>query len=379
MAGRRDFKNDPTTKFDDVGELSKKEAKQEIEALREGIAFHDHKYYVENNPVISDTVYDKLFHRLQELEDQFPEFQSNDSPTQRIGGEPLDELKRIEHTAPMLSLNAALEQDEFEAFHDFVRREAEIERVEYVLEPKFDGVSVEIVYEDSRFQHGATRGDGRIGEDISANLKTIRSVPLSLQKSGKPATFLAVRGEVFISRAGFRQMNRERVERGEEPYSNARNATAGILRRLDSKEVARHPLDIFFYDVLKIEGKAFRTHWDELQQFPKWGLKCDPHVQRCSSKKGVIEYHEKLANEREDLDYEIDGIVIKLDQKELWETLGARHRSPRWTLAWKFSAREEVTTLEEIVVQVGRTGKLTPVALLQPVDIGGVTVKRTTS
>jgi DNA ligase (NAD+) len=378
MAKNRDFKKNPSTRFQDADDLSKEDAKKEIEALREGIEFHDHKYYVENDPVISDTVYDKLFHRLRELEEAFPDLRSDNSPTQRVGAEPLDELKRIEHTAPMLSLNAALEQNEFDEFHDFVKRKAGGKRIRYVLEPKFDGVSVEIVYEEGWFQYGATRGDGQHGEDVSANLRTIGSVPLTLRSNGKPPKLLAVRGEVFLPRAGFQSMNRERIERGDDPYANPRNAAAGILRRLESKVVARYPLDVFFYDVLKVEGDEFETHWDELRRFAKWGLKTDPHVDRCSSKKDVAAYHKKLAEERDDLPYEVDGIVIKLDDKVLWEELGTRHRSPRWALAWKFSPREEVTTLEEIVVQVGRTGKLTPVALLQPADVGGVTVSRAT-
>jgi len=378
MATNRDFKNNPSTEFDDVDRLGKEEAKAEIDALREGIEFHDRKYYLENDPVISDSVYDTLFRHLQELEAAFPEYRSENSPTRRVGAEPLDELKRVEHTAPMLSLHAALDQDEFDTFHEFVNRATQARRVHYVLEPKFDGVSVEIVYKKGRFDSGSTRGDGHRGEDISSNLRTIGAVPLTLSESEKTPEFLAVRGEVFLPREGFQAMNRERIERGDAPYANPRNAAGGVLRRLESKVVARYPLDIYFYDVLRTEGLGFETHWEELQQFPRWGLKINPHIERCSEKKEVVAFHEKLAQERDNLDYEIDGIVIKLDEKALWDELGARHRSPRWALAWKFASRQEVTSLEEIVVQVGRTGKLTPIALLQPVDVGGVTVSRAT-
>lgn len=378
MARNRDFKKNPSTRFKDVDDLGEQEAKDEIDALREGIEFHDHQYYVKNDPVISDSVYDRLFQRLKELEEAFPEYRSENSPTLRVGAAPMDALNRVEHTAPMLSLHAALEREEFDEFHDLVRRHANRDRAGYVLEPKFDGVSVEIIYEEGHFNRGSTRGDGYHGEDISANLRTIGSVPLTLQTPEQCPSFLAVRGEAFLPLEGFQQMNRERIERGDKPYANPRNATGGILRRLESKVVARYPLDVFFYDVLRVEGRDFETHWEELRQLREWGLNVNPHVDRASGKEAVAAYHERLGEKREDLPYEIDGIVIKVDDRALREKLGTRHRSPRWALAWKFPSREEVTTLEEIVVQVGRTGKLTPVALLQPADVGGVTVSRAT-
>lgn len=378
MTKSQDYKNDPPTEFKKIDTLSQKDAQKEINALREAIEYHDRKYYVENNPVISDASYDKLFKRLQDLEESFPDLRSENSPTNRVGVEPLDTLERIKHSAPMLSLNAVLAFNEFEEYHKSVLKKVDANTVKYVVEPKFDGVSVEIVYEEGQFKYGATRGDGVTGEDVSANLKTIGAIPLKLKENATVPDFLAVRGEVFISRKGFRQMNKNRIERDEEPYANPRNAASGILRRLESKVVARFPLDIFFYDVLEISEEEFITHWDELEQFPQWGLKTDPHYRRCSSAKEVASFHEQLENERPNLDYEIDGIVIKIDDKGLWKQLGSRQRSPRYALAWKFSPREEITTLEEIVIQVGRTGKLTPVALLQPVDVGGVTVSRAT-
>jgi len=375
-----DFKRNPRTDFKSVKKMTMEEARREVEALREGIEYHNYLYYVKNQPVIADAVYDQLFRRLEELEEAFPELQSDTSPTRKVGAPPVDRLKKVKHTAPMLSLNSALNEEEAEDFDRFIRRNLGLAKVAYVLEPKFDGFSVEVVYRDGVFAYGATRGDGEMGEDISENLKTIRSLMLRLQKPDgeKIPRFLAVRGEVIMSKKAFQKLNKERVEKGEVPFANPRNAAAGIMRQLDSKKVADKPLDIFFYDILRIEGMEFSSHWEELRKFPEWGLKTDIHNVRCSSLEEVKAYREKLAARREELDYEIDGIVIKLDDLRLREKLGMRERSPRWALAWKFPPKKEVTTLEEIVVQVGRTGMLTPVALLQPVDVGGVTVSRAT-
>jgi DNA ligase (NAD+) len=373
-----DFKNNPKTKFKDISKLSERQARDEIEALREGIEHHDYLYYVKNQPKISDAVYDKLFRRLCELEEAFPKFQSGTSPTKRVGAPPLDKLKKVKHTEPMLSLNAALQEQEVQKFDKFVRRNADGKKVEYVAEPKFDGLSVELVYRDGTFQYGATRGDGETGEDVSDNLKTIRSVPLHLRNGEKLPPLLAIRGEVFMPRKAFQKLNKARIERGENPFANARNAAAGIVRQLDPKNVADKPLDIVFYEPLRIEGKQFSSHWQTLNTLPEWGLKTDSHNKKCSSIEDVGKYHQKLLQQRDDLDYEIDGIVVKLNDYELRDKLGTRQRSPRWALAWKFPPKAEVTTLEDIVVQVGRTGMLTPVALLEPVDVGGVTVSRAT-
>lgn len=375
-----DFKLKPKADFKDISKISKEEAREEIEALREGIEYHNYLYYVINKPAISDSLYDKLFHRLQDLEEAFPEFQSDTSPTQRVGVEPLNKLKKIKHTAPMLSLNAALDEDEARDFYRFVSRNADDLDVDYVVEPKFDGLSVEIVYRDGKFEYGATRGDGETGEDISANIKTIRAVPLILQKPDheEVPSFLAVRAEVFMPKKGFQKLNKERLEKGEEPFSNPRNAAAGLMRQLDSKNVAGKPLDIYFYDILQVEGKKFSTHWEVLEMLPRWGLKRDELNKKCSGFDEIASYHKDLFQRRDELEYEIDGIVIKVNNLELREKLGTRQRSPRWALAWKFPPREEITILEDIVVQVGRTGMLTPVGLLQPVDVGGVTVSRAT-
>jgi len=376
----KDFKHRPRTDFKNVGSLSAEEAQKEIEVLREAIEYHNYLYHVKNKPRISDALYDRLFRRLLELEEAFPAFRSDTSPTRKVGAPPLDRLEKVEHTAPLLSLDAVLDAGEAEEFDRFVRRNLSLERVEYVVEPKFDGFSVEVVYVDGIFHHGATRGDGLVGEDISENLKTIKPLALRLQKpeKGEIPSFLAVRGEVFMPKRAFQELNRERVEQGEEPFANPRNAAAGIMRQLDSSKVADKPLDIAFYEILRVEGRTFRTHWEELLAFPEWGLKTDPNNRKCASIREVAAYHRDLEERREELDYEIDGVVIKLDDLEARARLGTRQRSPRWAVAWKFPPREEVTTLVDIVVQVGRTGMLTPVALLEPVDVGGVTVSRAT-
>ncbi|MFP3868663.1 MAG: NAD-dependent DNA ligase LigA [Desulfobacteraceae bacterium] len=376
--GRLDFKKQPSTDFKAIEELSKEEARQEVEALREGIDYHDYLYYVKNQPVISDAIFDQLFHRLQQLEEAFPELQSDHSPTRRVGAPPVDKLKKVKHVAPLLSLTAALEEKEVEDFFDFVQRNTKTEKLAFVMEPKFDGFSVEVVYENGEFQYGATRGDGQEGEDISENLKNIGALPLRLQKHQTRPDFLAVRGEVFMPKDGFQALNRERLERGEEPFANPRNAAAGLMRQLDSKMVAGKPLNLVFYDILGLEGQEFASHWQLLKQFPLWGLKTDPHNQRGFSFEDFQKYHEKLLSQRDDLKYEIDGVVIKLDDYQLRQELGVRQRSPRWALAWKFPPKKEVTVLKDIAVQVGRTGMLTPVALLEPVDVGGVTVSRAT-
>lgn len=361
--------------FKDVEELSEEGARQEAGELRREIDHHDHLYYIENRPEISDEAYDALFRRLQELEEAFPELRSATSPTRRVGAEPLDELRRVEHTAPMLSLEATLEASEVRRFFDRLRDVAG-EAPTLVTEPKLDGLSVEVVYEAGELSWGATRGDGRTGEDITENLKTIRSLPLRL--GGGPPSRVAVRGEVLMPKQAFQRINKERIERGATPYANPRNAAAGTMRRLESREVARHPLDLFVYDILSLEGEGPDTHWEELRRLRSWGFQVVALTRRCSDPGEVADHHRRLDEQRDELDHEIDGLVLKVDDLALRPRLGTRHRSPRWALAWKFEPRQEVTVLEDIVVQVGRTGMLTPVALLRPVDVGGVTVSRAT-
>ncbi len=373
-----DFKRRPRTKFRPLARLSQSEAAQEVTALREGIRYHDYLYYVKNKPRIADATYDALFRRLQDLERAFPGLRTEDSPTARVGAAPVSRLELARHAAPMLSLDAVRTEDEVESFDRRAREAAGRRKLEYVLEPKLDGFSVEIVYRSGRFERGATRGDGDVGEDISHNLRTVGAVPLALRDAHEAPARLAVRGEVFMPKQGFQALNKARIERNEEAFANPRNAAAGLMRQLDSRKVAGLPLDVFFYEILAISGTPPPSHCEVLEHLSGWGLKTCPANSHTASLPGIRHYHAQLAKRRDQLDYEIDGIVVKVDDHALREALGTRARSPRWAIAWKFEPRTEVTTVEDIVVQVGRTGILTPVALLQPVDIGGVTVSRAT-
>ena len=373
-----DFRHNPKTDFRDPEGLSKEEAAEQVEALREGIEHHDYLYYVKNDPEVSDATYDRLFARLQELEEAFPELDSPNSPTKRVGAPPAEELSRREHTRTMLSLDAVMEAEEVREFHRRVREKVGRSDDMYTLEPKFDGLSVEVVYRDGELDCTTTRGDGRTGEDITRNLRTVGALPLRLREEAGPPSMLAVRGEVIMPRDGFQELNRERVERGEDAFANPRNAAAGIVRQLDPAKVADKPLTIFFYEVLQQEGADLDSHWDTLKRFEEWGLKTSGHNRRGSTLEDLEGFHSRMSESRDDLDFEIDGVVIKLDDYGAREEMGARQRSPRWAVAWKFEPKKEVTRLRDIAVQVGRTGKLTPVALLDPVDVGGVTVSRAT-
>lgn len=359
----------------DLDSLSPEDAREEAAFLREALHHHNHLYYVEDAPVLADDTWDRLFRRLQELEERFPDLRVETSPTQRVGIAPASELQKVEHQAPMLSLGSILQQEEMESFDRFLRRSLGDRPVVYVAEPKMDGVSVEVVYRDGRLSHGVTRGDGRIGEDITRNLKTIPTVPLVLRG---PPPFLSVRGEVLMNRHGFIELNRRRAEAGLELFANPRNAASGSLRQLDPRNTADKPLGIFFYDILAAEGYAGQSHLETLTDFSRWGLKTNPWNRRLETLEEVFAYRKEVTDARDTLPYEIDGIVLKIDSYPDREALGYRNRSPRWAVAWKFPPKREVTTLREIAVQVGRTGALTPVALLDPVSIGGVTVSRAT-
>jgi len=382
------YVEEPPTEFEPVGQLDAATAREQAERLREAIRFHDRRYYVEADPVIPDRTYDALFARLQELEDAF-DLETPTSPTKRIGGEPVDELGSVEHVAPMLSIDNGDTPEEVRAFDRRVRDrlggsgvegqaslgafgESEPE-VEYVVEPKFDGLSVEVVYEDGRYQRAATRGDGEVGDDVTENVRTIRSVPLEL--TGDYPDRLAVRGEVFMPREAFNEHNRERIERGEDPFANPRNAAAGTLRQLDPSVTAGRPLDCFFFDVLETTHE-FDTNREVHETLPGWGLKVNDRTELVEDIEDAIRYRDRLVEERDELDYEVDGVVITVNDREQCERLGSTSRFPRWAYAYKLPPRTEETTVREIVVQVGRTGRLTPVALLDPVDVGGVTVSR---
>jgi DNA ligase (NAD+) len=364
------YVREPPTDFEPVDALSPETAQAQAAALREAIRYHDHQYYVESDPNIADRTYDVLFARLEAVESAF-DLHTPDSPTQRVGAEPLDELGDIEHVAPMLSLDSSAEADDVRAFDDRVRRA--VGAVQYVCEPKFDGLSVEVVYEEGRYERAATRGDGQVGEDVTENVRTIRTVPLRLR--GDPPGRLTLRGEVYMPRDAFQAFNRERVEAGEDPFANPRNAAAGTLRQLDPSITADRPLACTFFDVLEADY-TFETIREQHSTLPDWGLPVPEDVERVEDIEAAIEYRDTLLAAREELDYEVDGVVIKVDDVATGEALGATSRAYRWAYAYKFPPRTEETTVRDVTVQVGRTGRVTPVALLDPVDVGGVTVSR---
>ncbi len=357
--------------------LSRQETRKEIRRLRQEIEKHNRYYYVLDDPLVSDAEYDRLFRRLADLEKQHPEFAAPDSPTQRVGAPPLEKFTTVRHTLPMLSLNNANNREEMEEFEERIQRFLKNSQpIEYVVEPKIDGVAVELVYEQGRLAVGSTRGDGINGEEITVNLKTIRSIPLTLHHGKRKfPQRLEVRGEVFLSRAAFQKLNREREEEGQPVFANPRNAAAGSLKQLDSTITAKRPLDIFCHGMGEAAGADFTTHAEFLQILKEWGLKPVASVRICHSMKEIFAHHEEMEGQRDELPYEIDGLVIKVNSLELQRRLGEIARSPRWAIAYKFKPRQAATRILDIQAQVGRTGTLTPVASLEPVPVGGVTVK----
>jgi DNA ligase (NAD+) len=357
---------------------SEGEASEAAEALRAALRHHNYRYYVLDDPVVSDAEYDRMLQQLQALEDEHPDLQTPDSPTQQVGGEPRDALGTVRHPTPMRSLKAVYDTDAVRAFDETCRTELDTDPVAYVAEPKFDGLAVELIYEDGQLVQASTRGDGQTGEEITANVKTIKSVPLRLRDDARPVPDrLVVRGEAYMRKDAFNAFNQERLDAGKEPFANPRNAAAGSLRQLDPTVTARRPLQIFFYEVAPGEARDFDTHSDALQALPEWGLRvCDDHLRRCDGIDAAIDHHAALADARDDLPYEIDGVVIKVDDLRAHETLGMRDRDPRWAVAYKFEPRRSTTSITDIHVQVGRTGRITPVAALEPVHIGGVEVSR---
>lgn len=360
--------------------MEKSEAQQRIRELTEQLQYHNYRYYIKDDPVVSDAEYDRLFRELQSLEKAFPEMRSPDSPTQRVGALPLDQFETVTHRQQMLSLANAMNPDELRDFDAQVKRGLEIESdITYVCEPKLDGLAVELVYEDGIFVQGSTRGDGTTGENITQNLRTIPTIPLRLQNDELSIPpLLEIRGEVYMEEADFHALNEQRIENGEQPFANPRNCAAGSLRQLDPKLTAERNLKIYCYEPGVINGYEFETHWDFLHTIPKWGFRVNPLIRRCQNVNEAIKFYREMESQRDDLDYEIDGVVIKVDRYDYRERLGIRSRSPRWAIAGKFKARQEVTQIEDIEASVGRTGAITPVAHLKPVNIGGVTVSRAT-
>jgi DNA ligase (NAD+) len=353
-------------------------ARKRVEALRQEIRRHDHLYHVEDRPEISDQAYDALYRELVELEERFPDLASPDSPTQRVAGAPLDVFPSVEHAAPLLSLESHQDEGALRRFHDRLARGLGREP-EYVVEPKLDGLSIELVYEEGVFVRAATRGDGYRGEGVTENVRTIRSVPLRLSDARRPIPpFLAVRGEVILSIRDFESLNKSLLEQGRPLFANPRNAAAGSLRQLDARITARRPLDVFCYDILKAEGARLASQQEVWEALRSWGLKVEGSVRPARSLEEILAYHRDLESRRDDLPHEIDGIVVKLDDLDAREEVGTTARHPRWAFALKFPPRKEVTRVEEIVPSVGRSGIVTPIALLRPVEIGGVTVSRAT-
>ena len=386
--------------------LDREAAAARVRELRKEIRRHDRLYYVENAPEISDAAYDRLFRELEALEAAHPDLRTEDSPTRRVGGPPLDELPTVRHTAPMLSLASGKETQDARDFHDRVLRglghagpgrpageegageepesaggPSPVADVHYTVEPKLDGASIELVYEEGVLDRAVTRGDGRRGEGVTENARTIGAVPLRLRDGDREVPpLLAVRGEVFMRIGDIEALHRRHMDEGREPFANPRNATAGSLRQLDSRVTARRPLDLYAYDVLAPADVpaelGLETQQDVLEALRGWGFPVNESWEPAADVDDILAYHARLAERRDDLDYEIDGVVIKLDDLSLREELGSTSRHPRWAFALKFEPRKEVTRVMHIVPSVGRTGRVTPVAMLRPVDVGGVTVSR---
>jgi DNA ligase (NAD+) len=367
------------------------QAASRVNELREQLNYHNYRYYVLDDPVVSDAEFDRLMAELTRLEEAYG-LATPDSPTQRVGAQPLDKFETVSHRQPMLSLENAFSEAEARDFDDRVKRFLKTtDEFDYVLEPKMDGCAVELVYENGRLTTASTRGDGYRGENVTQNLKTIHTIPLALLTEAEPVPeLLEVRGEVYMDLEEFKQYNAERLARGEPAFANPRNAAAGSLRQLDPKITAARPLKIYCYGVGEVRGRNFDTHWEVLQTLKKWGLRVipmsgvdaksndNPKIHRCRGIEAAIASHRDLEHRRHGLPYEIDGMVIKVDPLALQERLGAKSRSPRWALAYKFAATQATTRVLAIEVNVGRTGAVTPMAVMEPVEVGGVTVSRAT-
>lgn len=351
----------------------------DVKHLRDQLNDWSYRYYVLDDPAVPDAEYDRLFRQLQALERAHPELVTPDSPTQRVGDAPLDGFDEVRHEVPMLSLGNAFDDDELSAFDRRIRERLGSEQaVVYVAEPKLDGLAVSLVYQNGHLVRGATRGDGQRGEDITANVRTIRSVPLTLRGTGLPA-LIEIRGEVVMTHAGFDALNRSQQEKGLKPFANPRNAAAGSLRQLDSAVTAQRPLEFFAYSVARLEGEDWQeSQWQQLQRVRELGVRVSPEVSTCTGVDDLLAYHASILKRRDELPYDIDGVVYKVNDLHAQELLGFVSRAPRWAIAHKFPAQEEITRLLDVEWQVGRTGAITPVARLEPVQVGGVTVSNAT-
>jgi len=363
-----------------IDKLTKEQAKKLVEDLRKIIRYHDYKYYVEANPVISDYQYDKLFHALEKIEKKFPELITPDSPTQRVAPAFTGEFQKVKHLAEMTSLENTYSPEDLKEWDRKIRTALGVEKVEYVVEPKFDGASIELVYENDTFIRGVTRGDGVVGEDVTLNVKTIKSIPLKAPFSKYGIKLISIRGEVIMPKSVFEKLNKEREKAGLPLFANPRNAAAGTMRLKDPQEVAKRNLDCYTYFILYSEPKKLckdiKTHREALNILRDCGFKVSPLSKVCNGIEEVIDYIMKCQEERESWDFEADGMVVKVNDTCAWEKLGETLHHPRWAVAYKFPAKQVVTKLKDVIWQVGRTGALTPVAILEPVEVGGVVVSR---
>jgi DNA ligase (NAD+) len=356
--------------------MNRQEAEKRVRELHAVIRHHDYQYYVKDTPDVADSEYDRLFAELKQLEALFPELAVPDSPTQRVGGFALDQFAKVEHAGPMLSLDSDQAEEALRRFDERVRKGLGDAAIAYVVEPKLDGASVELVYENGSLIRAATRGDGLVGEGITENVRTIPTVPLQLRGDAAPPPFAAFRGEVIMRVDAFEQLNERLLADGQKVFANPRNAAAGALRQLDPRVTATRPLDIYVYDVLALEGSLPGTQWEVLKRLAALGLPVNDLPRRIETVEGILDFHREIQERRDDLEYEIDGIVVKLDDIAAREELGETAHHPRWAFAFKFPPRKEITRIIKIVPSVGRTGVVTPGAMMRPVELGGVTVSR---
>ena len=357
--------------------MNKKQAEKRIQELREKTEYYAKKYYDDDKPEISDFEYDMLMVELRNLEKDFPEFKSKDSLTQKVGGHVKEGFEKVTHEVPLQSLQDVFSIQEVIDYVEKINQKAEesnIENKRYVVETKIDGLSAALEYKSGKFVRGATRGNGLVGEDVTQNLKTIKTIPMEL----KEKIDITVRGEVFISKEDFEKMNQEREENEEELFANARNAAAGSLRQLDSKITKKRPLDIYIFNVQKIEGKEFNSHFEELEYLSKLGFNVNPVRIECNTIEEIENVIKKIGEDRENLTFGIDGAVIKVDDLKFREILGTTAKTPRWAIAYKYPPEKKETILKDIICQVGRTGAITPMAILEPVKVAGSTISKTT-
>ena len=358
-------------------EISYSEAKKRVENLRDEINRHDRLYYIENEPTISDSEYDALMRELRNTEDAHPKLITPDSPTQRVSGTIAEGFDSVQHIVPMISIDNIQTEDDAHDFDKRIKRFLELDEgidIEYVCEPKFDGVSASLTYKNGLLRTGATRGDGKTGENITQNLKTIKAIPLRLKSDEKPPELIEVRGEVIYSTAAFARLNKELAKEGKPVYANARNTASGSLRQLDPSITATRPLDFYGWGFGHAQGSNNNSEWEVINKLKNWGFKVDPRISMFNNIEQAISYHHEIESSRDKLPYDADGVVIKVNNKKFQKELGSTAKYPRWAVAYKFKARQATTTINDIIVQVGRMGLITPLAKVEPVIIAGVTI-----